>query len=203
MDRLRIWAIGTGEICYAGLYNALCKLREISDIKQLASDDAADLLKTASTQDICILSGCKLNNDLIPLCMRIHAVSPRSPILVCSVGRHLDSERLLSAGASAHVRSCAAEELTQAIRALTLGYQYFDLHSSESVSPKIHDSYLPTLTHRQKQICRLVSLGLSDKEIADNLCISPCTVRSHLRIVFERSGVRRRAELAIRESTNI
>ena len=49
------------------------------------------------------------------------------------------------------------------------------------------------LTTREGQVIRLICLGLSDKEIAAALMITPRTVRTHLERLFRRNGIHRRA----------
>ena len=50
-----------------------------------------------------------------------------------------------------------------------------------------------SLTHRQRQILHLVSLGLSDVEIAARMAVSPETVATHLSNAYGRLGARNRA----------
>jgi DNA-binding CsgD family transcriptional regulator len=51
---------------------------------------------------------------------------------------------------------------------------------------------------RQTQILRLVASGLSDKQIAVTLGISPHTVQMHLRRLYREHGFRNRAEAVSR-----
>ncbi len=51
------------------------------------------------------------------------------------------------------------------------------------------------LTAREQDATRLVMLGLSDKEIARRLAISPTTVRTHLENSFRKVGVSNRSAL--------
>ncbi|MBP5176065.1 MAG: hypothetical protein ILP07_09170 [Treponema sp.] len=51
------------------------------------------------------------------------------------------------------------------------------------------------LSARERQIAMLISQGLSDKEIADNLCISPGTVVTHKKNVFKKLDVHSRVQL--------
>ncbi|URD60739.1 helix-turn-helix transcriptional regulator [Sphingomonas sp. KRR8] len=51
------------------------------------------------------------------------------------------------------------------------------------------------LSERERQIAALVAEGSSNKEIARLLDISPNTVSSHLRQIFAKLGLVRRAEL--------
>lgn len=51
------------------------------------------------------------------------------------------------------------------------------------------------LAGRELQVLRLVVQGMTDKEIAQELFISPRTVQNHLTRIREKTGLRRRSEL--------
>jgi DNA-binding NarL/FixJ family response regulator len=57
--------------------------------------------------------------------------------------------------------------------------------------------WLDGLTERQREIINLVGQGLSNKDIADQLCISDSTVRHHLTSIFDKVGVPNRQKLLI------
>jgi two-component system, NarL family, nitrate/nitrite response regulator NarL len=50
------------------------------------------------------------------------------------------------------------------------------------------------LTARERQVLDLLSEGLSNKEIGEQLCIELPTVKNHVHNVLEKLQVRRRAE---------
>jgi DNA-binding CsgD family transcriptional regulator len=52
------------------------------------------------------------------------------------------------------------------------------------------------LSEREEKIAQYTGLGLTNKDIATKLGISPFTVQSHLRNIFEKTGIRRRSQLA-------
>jgi two-component system nitrate/nitrite response regulator NarL len=52
------------------------------------------------------------------------------------------------------------------------------------------------LTRREREVLRLVSQGLSNREIARTLWIAESTVKVHVRHVFEKLGARSRTEAA-------
>ncbi len=54
------------------------------------------------------------------------------------------------------------------------------------------------LSGREKEVLKLVSEGLSNKEISHTLGISPSTVKNHLRTTMEKLHARNRVEAAIR-----
>ena len=197
MDKLRIWVIGACEICYLGMRQALSTVDEVLEVSRLSADAASGLPAGLTSCDVCILSSCQLHGELITLCTRVHAEAPETPILIWSHGNHLDAGDMFRAGASGYVSSCSAAELSRALEAIRQGYQYCDMVNSQPDCDDDGGLDVPRLTPRQKQIQTLAVLGLSDKEIAQKLCISRHTVRSHLRAVFNVSGVRRRSELML------
>ena len=54
----------------------------------------------------------------------------------------------------------------------------------------------PSLTGAETQVARLVSDGITNREIADRLFLSPHTVNSHLRHIYGKLAIKSRAELA-------
>ncbi len=51
-----------------------------------------------------------------------------------------------------------------------------------------------SITTREQEVLRLVALGLSNREIALELCVSPGTVKSHLAHIFTKLGVTSRVQ---------
>lgn len=58
-------------------------------------------------------------------------------------------------------------------------------------------SKISLLTERERETLALVSEGKSNKEIADLLCISIETAKSHLQTIYRKLGVKSRTEAAI------
>ena len=56
-------------------------------------------------------------------------------------------------------------------------------------------THLPRLTRRENTIIGLVSSGAKNQEIADQLHISPNTVKTHLYSIFRKTSSRNRIEL--------
>src|SRR5204862_4530797 len=52
------------------------------------------------------------------------------------------------------------------------------------------------LTTSELTVARLVADGLTNREVAERLFVSPHTVNSHLRHVFAKLGIKSRVELA-------
>ena len=56
----------------------------------------------------------------------------------------------------------------------------------------------PALSAREGAILNLIAKGLSNKEIARNLAIAPETVKSHVKNIFAKLAVGRRAQAVAR-----
>lgn len=63
---------------------------------------------------------------------------------------------------------------------------------------KFSDRPISTLSLREREVFALLVQGRSNREIASALFISPVTVKVHVRHIFEKLGVRSRAEAALR-----
>lgn len=94
-----------------------------------------------------------------------------------------------------HLR--AAVEIFQDLRAEPLAARAGqELRASGETARKRDPTTLVTLTPTELQIARLVSSGLSNKDVAAQCWVSPRTVAFHLRNVFAKAGVTSPGELA-------
>jgi pimeloyl-ACP methyl ester carboxylesterase/DNA-binding CsgD family transcriptional regulator len=62
--------------------------------------------------------------------------------------------------------------------------------------PSLRKTAVPTLTKRQKEVADLVSQGMTNREIAQRLCIDERTAEGHVERIRDRLGFRSRAQIA-------
>ena len=97
-------------------------------------------------------------------------------------------------------KQAAPEVILRALRAVETGLFAVDSSllakalAAERRAPAPVDN-LAHLTERQREIVHWAAMGLSNKQIARRLGISPETVKSHLHQVFEREGISGRVAL--------
>jgi two-component system NarL family response regulator len=129
------------------------------------------------------------------------AVDARVVALSVRVERHLIAD-MLGVGAVAYVtKSSAGAELIRAIRAAAAGQEYACPEMAEQLANAVRqggdDGAHPRLSHREREVLRLVAQGVRSSGIADRLRISVGTVEVHRRNMMRKLGVRSIAELTL------
>jgi len=150
-----------------------------------------------------------------PDCVRtLQREQGAAPVVVLSPVPH-DAEglRALDAGARGYVHLLAVpavlREVDQVVRrgGLWVGPELVQrllastrqvLDTAPASARSLAD--LSVLSEREAQVARAVAAGKSNREIADQLCISERTVKAHLGSIFDKLGVRDRLQLALRLS---
>lgn len=123
----------------------------------------------------------------------------RQPILVMSAYSD-QTQRLqaLKSGADDFIsKPFLPEELVWRIRRILRAYAAFDLGCDDL---PVHESApgLSLLSPREREVCRRILGGASDKVIAQQLGISFWTVRSHIEQIFVKTGALNRRDLMAR-----
>lgn len=137
--------------------------------------------------------------------LEIRKACPKTKILVLT--QYDNKEyiyRFLKAGASGYVlKKAASTELISAIRAVHRGGSFL----YPDVAPAVIEGYLQrkdkdleeddyeSLTHREKQVLKLIAEGYTNKEIADMLYMSVKTVMGHRTHIMGKLNVHSRTEL--------
>ena len=129
---------------------------------------------------------------------RIKERAPGARVLVLSMhDRPQDVRRAFDAGADGYLPKAAADEdLVRAIRAVASGERY--VHPSLGAAlaaPAASAGPIDELTEREREVLRLLALGHTNQEIAEQLIVSVRTVESHRAHVMAKLRVTTRAGL--------
>jgi len=145
----------------------------------------------------------------ISIIEKIHELGSQTLILVVSAWSTQDSLlKAIKAGATGYVlKERDDTEVSLAIRSILRGGAPIDpfiareilkqISSSEpssSLEQVVPDPEQESLTQREKEILSLVAQGLSNREIADELCVSRYTVESHIKHIYRKLSVSKRTK---------
>ncbi|MCU0975225.1 MAG: response regulator transcription factor [Steroidobacteraceae bacterium] len=115
---------------------------------------------------------------------------PTRVLIVTTFGRPGYLRRALDAGVRGYLlKDQPSEQLADAVRAVAAGRRVVAPELAESA----WDAADP-LTERERAVLRLAEQGLSNKEIADALGLSPGTVRNYLHEAAQKIGADNRVE---------
>lgn len=119
--------------------------------------------------------------------------SPQTKVLVLTA---YDDEAhmrwLVEAGVAGYLlKDEAPMTVVQAIRAVVQGKDWFSRQVAEQL---VRPTAFSALSHREREVLRLVASGKSNRQIAEELHLAEVTVRFHLRNIYEKVSVNTRAE---------
>jgi DNA-binding NarL/FixJ family response regulator len=128
----------------------------------------------------------------------VEALARQTSVLVLTASeRAADALTALKLGAAAVVQKrFAFETLITAIEAVAQNLVWIPPSVQAEITAQWRASADPRLTGRETDIVRLVALGKTNAEVAEQLEITEGTVKTHLNNVFKKLGLRNRAELA-------
>jgi len=143
-----------------------------------SAKDCIDALSQASP-DVILLDIMLPDANGLELIEDIRRLSPGSRILVLSTfNQRYYVETMLSKGALGYLlKNAGGDEIIEAIQTVNEGLPY--LCSEVRRMVKNTDDQPVSLSPREIEVLKMIADGLTNKEIADKLFISPLTVDSH------------------------
>jgi DNA-binding NarL/FixJ family response regulator len=128
---------------------------------------------------------------------KIHMRHPQAAVLVLSMFDTADVvQRAVASGASGYLmKNAAPKELQNAVQAMLTTGSYLNTRVARLLVQKPESCAADGLTERQKEILSKLASGMSSKEIAFELNLSPKTVDVHRARIMERLNLRDVASL--------
>jgi DNA-binding NarL/FixJ family response regulator len=169
-------------------YTLVASARSVGDAEQLIRRVRPDLL--ICDVDIAGESG-------IGLCRWVRQASPATSVaILTSRDEPLLAQSALAAGAHGYLlKDSAPEDLAAYLDEAAAGMRVLDQRLGRSRLGEHRTD--PTdefgLSRREREVLGEVLAGLDNKRIADRLCISEDTVKSHVKAIFRKLGARDRA----------
>ena len=187
------------DLVRSGLRRILRRKDGFAIVAECADGDEVSAAVAAHRPDVVVMDLRMRRVDGIEATRRLGG---RPPVLALTT---FNEEELLSgalrAGAAGFVlKDSSAEELIRAVRAVARGDSYLDpavtsrvLTTYRKAAPGPRGTAIGELTTRELDVLTLIGQGLSNAEIADQLCISGVTVKSHIGRIFGKLDLRDRA----------
>jgi DNA-binding NarL/FixJ family response regulator len=200
MDKINIILVDDHQMFRDGVKSVLSDEENIKIIGEVGSGKELYELLESITPDLIITDISMPDISGIEVAQYITENYPNIKILILSM--HSNKEfitKALSVGANGYLpKDTSMSELLEAINTIYKGDNYFNKSISDTIlnslmnKPKEENK---SLTKREKEIINLVVDGLSNKEIADKLCISIRTVDSHKNNIMQKLNLKSSVEL--------
>lgn len=192
----------------AGLAELLAGERDIEIVGQASTGREAVERARRLGPDVVLMDVRMPDLDGIEATREVSRIAPRTKVLILTTFEQDDYVfGALRAGASGFLlKRARPEELIAAVRTVAAG----DSLLSPSVTRRVIDrmaqqpapdladqAKLDELTAREREVLELVARGLSNREMATKLVVEESTIRSHVRRILMKLGLRDRVQIVI------
>lgn len=202
---IRVLVIDDSSLALHGLRTFFSGSRHIQIVGVASTRSEALHALQATSPNVVMLEVRVKHESGIDLCAAIRAAYPNVGVLFFTAYDDKDTLRsAIMAGAQGYLlKSATAESITKSIEIVASGKAIMDQRLTQQVigwlqngNPRVQDGPKPTCSHEDLKILSLVAAGKTNKEIAQELNISPTVVASRLQRIYKRLRVSRRSEAA-------
>lgn len=182
-----------------GVANTLRKRADLQVVEQGGNADEARDIAQRMRPDV-MLMDVNMPGDVFAAVKFISTQLPQVKVLMLTVSESEDDAySVLEAGARGYVlKGVSGPDLVLAIRSIARGETFITPEFANKLLSnfKKHEAEVRKidLTHREEQIIREVSKGLTNKEVASKLFISEKTVKYYMTCVMQKLHARNRVE---------
>ncbi len=208
MAKIKILIADDHAVVREGTRRILEQDQKLEVVAEAGDGEEAIRLATNLKPDVAIIDIAMPNIDGIEATRQIKALCPDTTVLILTA---YDDDQfifsLLEAGAAGYLlKSVRGRELIDAVRAVHAGESV--LHPA--IARKVLNRFVPSsgkptkeetldvLSQREMEVLKLAARGLSNQDIAEELCLSMRTIQGHLGHIFNKLQVSSRTEAVIR-----
>lgn len=203
---ISVLVVDDDHLMRAGLIELLGADSEIAVAGHADSGVRAIEMARLTTPDVVLMDVRMPNGDGIGATATIVAELPDTKVLVLTT---FDDDNhvfdALDAGASGFLlKRARPEELLEAVHIVASGDALLAPSITRRVIERLeprgraeNNSVLDVLTDRERDVMACLGRGLSNAEIADELFVEESTVRTHVKRIFQKLGLRDRIQAVI------
>lgn len=198
---IRLLLVDDHEVVRVGLKKVLAADPQMIVAGEAATASEAVARAQADRPDVVLMDIRLPDGDGIQACRDILATSPGTRVLFLT--SFADDETVLAAVlAGAHgfcVKRMDVESLVQSIKRVAAGESVLDTVATQRMLDWVRGGGAPpagqqSLSPQEQRIVALVAEGKTNKEIAQELQLSPNTVKNYLSNAFQKLQITRRAQ---------
>lgn len=205
---VRVMIVDDDELMRAGL-RAILSSDDAIDVVEEAGDGHQAVRRARRSRPEVVLMDVRMPElDGIAATEQVLAALPESKVVILTTFEEDEYiHGALRAGASGFLlKRTSPEELTAAVHRVAAGEallspsvtrRVIDQMVSRPLPRAGDDPRLAELTPREREVLELIARGLSNREIAAELVVEETTVKSHVKAVLTKLGVRDRVHAVI------
>jgi two-component system response regulator NreC len=206
-DEIRLLVVDDHPVVRAGLRMLLAAQPDITVVGEATDGEMAVARALELKPDVVVMDLTMEGMDGLTATREIVSRLPETKVLALTM--HSDQEylrRTLEAGATGYLLKEAVDtEIAVAVRVVQRGevfiYPSFtkvllkDWVQEEQIDDRVQPDNYALLSSREKEVLRLVALGYTNREIAEQLFLSVRTVETYRARLMEKLGLKSRGEL--------
>lgn len=198
---IRILLVDDHAVVRLGVKQALADSISGSVFEEAVSGEEALLRVRTSAFDIAILDIALPGESGLDVLKKIKQIRPRLPVLMLSVYAEEEfAVRTLRAGAAGYVtKKAASTELAEAVRRIVAGGRYVTAALAEKLADEVQWGAAPSpherLSDREYQVFRLLGMGKSVTQAAEDMALSVQTISTYRARILQKMGMSSNAEL--------
>jgi DNA-binding NarL/FixJ family response regulator len=202
MEKIRVVVADDHPLIRQGIVSTVSSEADLEVVDEAADGDTAVKSCEKNLPDILILDVGMPGPGSSTVVKSVQQVSPSTKVLVLTAyDDDIYIRQLLKVGVAGYLlKDEGVDNLVRAIRSIHDGATWF----SQSVTEKfVRWQYGPQaeqaaeLTTREKEVLRLISEGLDNSGIAEQLNLAEQTIRNYSSSIYEKIGVNSRAQAVI------
>jgi len=205
-DELTVLIADDHPLVREALHRALDIEEDMKVVAEASDGEEAVKLASELKPDVVVMDIVMPKVNGIEATRKIKEIAPDTAILILTA---YDDEEyvlgLLDAGAAGYLlKSARGRDLVGAIRTIRAGESVLHpniiarLLKRATVTAVKENKAQGLLSERESEVLRLVALGMSNKEVAEELFLSQRTVKAHLTNVFNKLNVASRSEAIVK-----
>jgi len=205
-DKLTILIADDHPLMREALHQSLEGEEDMKVVAEASDGEEAVKLASELKPNVVVMDIVMPRLNGIEATRKIKEIAPDTAILILTA--YDDDEYvlgLLDAGAAGYLlKSARGRDLVGAIRAIRSGESVLHpkiiakLLRRATIAPVGEHKASELLSERESEVLRLVTSGMSNKEIAEKLFLSQRTVKAHLTNIFNKLNVASRSEAIVK-----